>query len=29
MGLTNEEIKAKEQEIIDFADIGDHFISTS
>lgn len=24
MGLTNEEIKAKEQEIIDFADIGDH-----
>ena len=24
MGLTNEEIKAKEQEIIDFADIGEH-----
>lgn len=24
MGLTKEEIKAKEQEIIDFADIGDH-----
>lgn len=24
MGLTNDEIKAKEQEIIDFADIGDH-----
>ena len=24
MGLTNEEIKSKEQEIIDFADIGDH-----
>ena len=24
MGLTNEEIKAREQEIIDFADIGDH-----
>ncbi len=24
MGLTNEEIKAKEKEIIDFADIGDH-----
>lgn len=24
MGLTSEEIKAKEQEIIDFADIGDH-----
>lgn len=24
MGLTNEEIKEKEQEIIDFADIGDH-----
>ena len=24
MGLTNEQIKAKEQEIIDFADIGDH-----
>ncbi len=24
MGLTTEEIKAKEQEIIDFADIGDH-----
>ncbi len=24
MGLSNEEIKAKEQEIIDFADIGDH-----
>ena len=24
MGLTNEQIKAREQEIIDFADIGDH-----
>ena len=24
MGLTNQEIKSKEQEIIDFADIGDH-----
>ena len=24
MGLSNEQIKAKEQEIIDFADIGDH-----
>ena len=24
MGMTNEEIKAKEQEIIDFADIGEH-----
>ena len=29
MGLTNEEIKAKEQEIIDFADIGRPLISTS
>ena len=26
MGLTHDEIKAKEQEIIDFADIGDHLI---
>ena len=26
MGLTDEEIKAKEKEIIDFADIGDHLI---
>ena len=26
MGLSHEEIKAKEQEIIDFADIGDHLI---
>ena len=26
MGLTNEQIKAKEQEIIDFADIGEHLI---
>ena len=26
MGLTNEEIKSKKQEIIDFADIGDHLL---